>query len=327
MRRDEDQHNALALQLLEAAIGGDRRSLAKLLSLIEASDGGAHSVARALAGKSKHRPIVGITGAPGAGKSSLTDHLIARFRSQQQSVAVLCVDPTSPFSGGAILGDRVRMQQHVGDEGVFIRSMATRGHLGGLAVATPLALRAFDAVGFGQLIVETVGVGQVEVAVAGAADTTVVVVNPGWGDGVQANKAGLLEVADIFVINKSDRPGVDETRLDLELMLDLAATTSHENQWRPPIVLTTATSGTGIVELHDAIVAHTAWLAQSGVGQQRRAERVDAELDAAVRGEIQRLVMDINGTDVYTTQRQLVRDDQIDAWTAAQTIIASLVNP
>src|SRR5688572_18782322 len=165
---------------------------------------------------------VGITGAPGAGKSTLTDKLIARVRKEDVEVGVLAVDPTSPFSGGAILGDRVRMQDHATDPGVFIRSMATRGHLGGLALAAPQAVRLLDAVGRLLVLVETVGVGQVEVEIAGKADTTVVVVNPGWGDSVQANKAGLMEIADVFVINKADRKGVDETRRDLEQMLDLS---------------------------------------------------------------------------------------------------------
>ena len=182
---------------------------------------------------------VGLTGAPGAGKSTLTSALLAHLRAQDEQVAVLAIDPTSPFSGGAILGDRVRMQDHATDPGVFIRSMATRGHLGGLALAVPEAVRLLDAVGRPLVIVETVGVGQVEVEIAGAADTTVVVVNPGWGDAVQANKAGLMEIADVFVINKADRQGVAETRRDLERMLDL----SELGEWRPPIVTAVATTG------------------------------------------------------------------------------------
>ena len=177
-----------------------------------------------------------MTGAPGSGKSTLTDKLIGLIRGSGNEVGVLAIDPSSPFSGGAILGDRVRMQDHATDEGVFIRSMATRGHLGGLSLATPQAVRILDAAGKPWIIIETVGVGQVEVEVAGAADTTVVVVNPRWGDGVQANKAGLLEIGDVFVINKADRTGVAETRRDLEQMLDLSALSA----WRPPIVPTVA---------------------------------------------------------------------------------------
>ena len=191
----------------------------------------------ALFGHTGQAYTVGITGAPGAGKSTLTDALIGRIRRDGAEVGVLAIDPTSPFSGGAILGDRVRMQDHATDPGVFIRSMATRGHLGGLALATPQAQRVLDAAALPWILVETVGVGQVEVEIAGAADTTVVVVNPGWGDGVQANKAGLLEIADVFVVNKADRPGVAETVRDLELMLELSAGSA----WRPPIIGTVAT--------------------------------------------------------------------------------------
>ena len=179
---------------------------------------------------------VGLTGAPGAGKSTLTSALIGHLRSMDIELAVLAIDPSSPFTGGAILGDRVRMQDHATDPGVFIRSMATRGHLGGLSLATPEAVRLLDAIGRHWILVETVGVGQVEVEVAGKADTTVVVVNPGWGDSVQANKAGLMEIADVFVINKADRKGVEETRRDLMQMLDLSDL-PHES-WRPPIVPT-----------------------------------------------------------------------------------------
>src|SRR3989442_6956321 len=203
---------------------------------------------------------VGITGAPGAGKSTLTDKLISRIRKEDLEVGVLAVDPSSPFSGGAILGDRVRMQDHATDPGVFIRSMATRGHLGGLALATPEAIRVLDAAGCPWVLVETVGVGQVEIEIAGAADTTIVVVNPGWGDSVQANKAGLLEIADLFVINKADRPGVAETVQDLEMMLDL----SGHADWRPKIVQTVATRGEGIDELWDAIGEHRAFQAADG---------------------------------------------------------------
>ena len=179
--------------------------------------------------------VVGITGAPGAGKSTLTDRLIGAAGAEGRRVGVLAIDPSSPFSGGAILGDRIRMQGHALDDGVFIRSMATRGHQGGLALAAPEAIRVLAAVGMQPVLVETVGVGQVEVEVAGAADTTLVVVTPGWGDAIQASKAGLLEVADIFVVNKADRDGAAETRRDLENMLDL---NPAMGDWRPPVLLT-----------------------------------------------------------------------------------------
>ena len=208
--------------LFGEACNGDRSALARLLSLIERGGDDARTVGRLVYPKTGSGYVVGITGAPGAGKSTLTSALIAHIRSLDQTVSVLAIDPSSPFTGGAILGDRVRMQNHATDAGVFIRSMATRGHLGGLSLATSEAVRLLDAVGSPCTLVETVGVGQVEVEIARNADTIVVVVNPGWGDSVQANKAGLLEIADIFVINKADRPGVDQTRRDLEQMLELS---------------------------------------------------------------------------------------------------------
>ena len=210
-------------ELFEAALGGDRSALARLLSLIERGDEDARTIGRLAYRRSTDGYTVGITGAPGSGKSTLTSALIGHLRSTDIELAVLAIDPSSPFTGGAILGDRVRMQDHATDPGVFIRSMATRGHLGGLSLATPEAVRLLDAIGRHWVLVETVGVGQVEVEVAGKADTTVVVVNPGWGDSVQANKAGLMEIADVFVINKADRKGVDETARDLLQMLDLSA--------------------------------------------------------------------------------------------------------
>ena len=225
---------------------------------------------------------VGITGAPGSGKSTLTDKLVGLIRAQGDEVGVLAVDPSSPFSGGAILGDRVRMQEHATDDGVFIRSMASRGHLGGLARATPRAVRILDAAGFAWIVIETVGVGQVEVEIADAADTTVVVVNPGWGDAVQAAKAGLLEIADCFVVNKADRPGADETRRDLEGMLELAG----EPAWRPPVLATVATEGHGVDELWAQIRAHRAFLEDDGELAARREQRLRDEVRAVVEDQL-----------------------------------------
>jgi LAO/AO transport system kinase len=226
-------------ELFDAAVGGDRAALARLLSLIERGGDPAREVARRSYPLGGSGYTVGLTGSPGAGKSTLTSALIGHLRAAGDEVAVLAIDPSSPFTGGAILGDRVRMQDHATDPGVFIRSMATRGHLGGLSLATPEAARLLDAVGKRWTVIETVGVGQVEVEIAGKADTTVVVVNPGWGDSVQANKAGLMEIADVFVINKADRPGADGTRRDLEQMLDLGDL--PHDAWRPPIVDVVAT--------------------------------------------------------------------------------------
>ena len=221
---------------------------------------------------------VGMTGAPGSGKSTLTDKLIGLVRGSGEEVGVLAIDPSSPFSGGAILGDRIRMQDHATDEGVFIRSMATHGHLGGLSLATPQAVRILDAAGKPWIIIETVGVGQVEVEVAGAADTTVVVVNPRWGDGVQANKAGLLEIADVLVVNKADRDGAADTVRDLEMMLELAG----DRDWRPPIVQTVATDSRGVEDLWRAVLDHRAYLEADGRLERRRDERLREELRAIV---------------------------------------------
>ena len=258
--------------LVERALAGDRVATAKLLSLVEQGGDGARAVVSRLHPHTGRAWSVGMTGAPGAGKSTLTDELVMCMRDEDLDVGVLAVDPSSPFSGGAILGDRVRMQRHSTDPGVFIRSMASRGHLGGLALATPQAVRVLDAVGKDWVIVETVGVGQVEVEIASQADTTIVVVNPGWGDEVQAAKAGLLEIADIFVVNKADRPGTDATVSDLAGMLELGS----RRTWRPPIVRTIATTGDGVAELWDTIVAHRAFLESGGaVTARRRARLVD----------------------------------------------------
>jgi LAO/AO transport system kinase len=258
--------------LVGRALAGDRVATAKLLSLVEQGGEGARAVVSRLHPHTGRAWSVGITGAPGAGKSTLTDELVMCMRDEDLDVGVLAVDPSSPFSGGAILGDRVRMQRHSTDPGVFIRSMASRGHLGGLALATPQAVRVLDAVGKEWVIVETVGVGQVEVEIASQADTTIVVVNPGWGDEVQAAKAGLLEIADIFVVNKADRPGADATVSDLAGMLDLGA----RKRWQPPIVRKIATTGDGLAELWDEIGAHRGFLEADGaVDARRRARLVD----------------------------------------------------
>jgi LAO/AO transport system kinase len=252
------------------AEGGDRRSLARLLSFTERGGAISRAVGRLTYPIAGNAYSVGMTGAPGAGKSTLTSRLIAEARKRTGGpVAVLAIDPSSPLSGGAILGDRVRMQDHALDRGVFIRSMATRGHLGGLAAAVPEAIRVLDASGWPLLLVETVGVGQVEVEVAASCDTVVVVLNPGWGDAVQANKAGLLEIADVLVINKADRPGVKETRRDLVHMLQLSGGLT----WTPPIVETVASTGDGLHELWEAIGSHRSHLESTGRLADRRLRR------------------------------------------------------
>ena len=303
--------------LVERALEHDRGAIAKLISLVEQGGSDGLAAVSALFGHTGQAYTVGITGAPGAGKSTLTDALIGRIRRDGAEVGVLAIDPTSPFSGGAILGDRVRMQDHATDPGVFIRSMATRGHLGGLALATPQAQRVLDAAALPWILVETVGVGQVEVEIAGAADTTVVVVNPGWGDGVQANKAGLLEIADVFVVNKADRPGVAETVRDLELMLELSAGSA----WRPPIIGTVATTGEGVDELWRVIGEHRAHLEASGELVVRRAARLREELRAIVVARLQAKVEDRCRGDAFEALVRRVEARELDPYSAADELL------
>jgi LAO/AO transport system kinase len=302
--------------LLGRAQAGDRSALARLLTIVERGGVEARAVGRLTHPAGGHAYTVGITGAPGAGKSTLTNALIRVARAEPVSVAVLAIDPSSPFSGGAILGDRVRMADHATDEGVFIRSMATRGHLGGLSLATMEAVRTLDATGWPWVLIETVGVGQVEVEVAGAADTTVVVVNPGWGDAVQANKAGLLEIADLFVINKADRPGTDETRRDLERMLDLTAPSG----WRPPVLATTATTGEGVEELWQAVARHRAHLTDAGELEPRRAARIGDELLRIVAALLHERAQAAGGPEVDELVGQ-VASRSVDPWTAAEELL------
>lgn len=275
--------------LLELARDGDRRALGRLLTLVEREDGRAQGLDELVHPHAEgDAPVVGVTGAPGTGKSTLVGHLVAAMAESGGRPAVLAVDPSSPLTGGAILGDRIRMDGTAGGR-AFIRSMATRGHAGGLALAVPGALRLFEACGYGPLVVETVGVGQVEVDVTRTADTTMVIVAPGMGDAVQANKAGLLEVADVLVVNKADRPGADDTRRDLEHMLDLSRTTGlaeRWQQWRPEIVMTTATTGYGTGEVLQAVQAHRAHLEQSGRLEARRQSRIRQEVADRIAGHL-----------------------------------------
>ncbi|MAT05051.1 MAG: methylmalonyl Co-A mutase-associated GTPase MeaB [Acidimicrobiaceae bacterium] len=309
-------------ELFAAAREGDRGALARLLSYVERGGEPARRIGRLAYPHSGDAYTIGLTGAPGAGKSTLTSALIGHLRSLEMEVAVLAIDPSSPFTGGAILGDRVRMQDHATDPGVFIRSMATRGHLGGLALATPEAVRLLDAIGRTLVLVETVGVGQVEVEVAGKADTTVVVVNPGWGDSVQANKAGLMEIADVFVINKADRKGVDETRRDLEQMLELSDL--PHDAWRPPIVATVASSNQGITELWDAVLAHREYAETSGQLDERRSFRASEELREIVTNRLRERARTICTGDRWDELTDEVVAQTTDPWTAADEMLAAV---
>ncbi|MFZ9383839.1 MAG: methylmalonyl Co-A mutase-associated GTPase MeaB [Ilumatobacteraceae bacterium] len=305
--------------LFDAARGGDRASLARLLSLVERGGDEAREIGRLAYPLGGSAYTVGITGAPGAGKSTLTSAAISHMRSLGLEVAVLAVDPTSPFTGGAILGDRVRMQDHATDTGVFIRSMATRGHLGGLSLAAPEAVRLLDALGRHWILVETVGVGQVEVEIAGKADTTVVVVNPGWGDSVQANKAGLMEIADVFVINKADRKGSDDTRRDLEQMLDLSEIPT--GSWRPPIVSTVATEGRGVSELWDRVNEHRDFVTSTGELERRRRFRLGEELREIVARRLEQKAREICTGERWDRLTDDVSARAIDPWSAADDML------
>ena len=307
-----------AAQLLERARAGDRSALARLLSVVERGGEPARLVGRLAHAATGSAHTIGVTGPPGAGKSTLTSALVQVVRDAGHRIAVLAVDPSSPFTGGAILGDRVRMGDHALDDDVFIRSMASRGHLGGLSLAAPEAVRVLDAVGFGFVVVETVGVGQVEVEVAGETDTTVVVVNPGWGDAVQANKAGLLEVADVFCVNKADRPGAAEARRDLEQMLDMSA----QGDWRPPVVDTVATDGTGVAHLWAAVLAHRDAMTANGRLDRERAERVRVEVRRILA---RRLIEQAEARavgDAFDAACAAVVAGAVDPWEAADRLLA-----
>jgi LAO/AO transport system kinase len=316
-RRDRNPETLFA-----AALEGDRSALARLLSMIEQGGDDARTVGRLSYPLGGHSYTVGLTGAPGAGKSTLTSSIIGHLRKMDLEVAVLAIDPSSPFTGGAILGDRVRMQDHATDRGVFIRSMATRGHLGGLSLAAPEAIRLLDAIGRLWVLVETVGVGQVEVEIAGKADTTVVVVNPGWGDSVQANKAGLMEIADVFVINKADRKGVDETRRDLEQMLDLSDL-PHE-AWRPPIVPTIGSTGEGVDALWDVVQQHRAHISSTGELDRRRRFRLREELREIVARRLEQKAREICTGDRWDQLQDGVIERSLDPWSAADEMLKAV---
>ena len=299
--------------LAERVQAGEARALARVISMVENGDSRVRSVLKELRPSPGGARVIGLTGAPGAGKSTVTSALVKAFRARDIRTAVLAVDPTSPFTGGALLGDRVRMQEHATDPGVFIRSMGNRGQLGGLAAATPQVVRVLDAAGYQVICVETVGVGQSEVEIASAADTTAVLVAPGMGDSIQAAKAGVLEVADVLVVNKADRPDTQAAVRDLRNMIALSPA-----EWKPPIVTTVATSGDGVDELVRQLDRHWAWLADSGERDRRRLARARGEVTAlafgAVRGRLA----------VPDELAARVADGRCDPHEAADELLASL---
>ena len=309
--------------LVERARAGDPRALGRLISLVEDASPALREVAAALAPYTGNAEVIGITGAPGVGKSTCTSALVAAYRRAGRRVGVLAVDPSSPFSGGALLGDRVRMQDHATDPDVFIRSMAARGHLGGLAWATPQALRVLDAAGCSVVLVETVGVGQSEVEVAGLADTTLVLLAPGMGDAVQVAKAGLLEVGDVYVVNKSDREGAERVSRDLRHMLALGE--RSEGDWTPPIVRTVGVSGEGIDDVADAVSRHRAHLVASGELERRRTRRVREEIEAIAVVDLRKRF------DLLPHDRRVDRladrvlAGELDPYRAADELVAEIV--
>ena len=304
------------MQLVDRARAGDPRAIARLLSLVESASPQLRQVSAELMRHQGHSHVVGLTGPPGVGKSTTTSALIAAYRQQGHRVAVLAVDPSSPFSGGAVLGDRVRMQSHATDPDVFIRSMASRGHLGGLAAAAPQALRVLDACGFDVVLVETVGVGQSEVEVVGQTDTVLVLLAPGMGDGVQTAKAGILEIADVFVVNKADRDGVAHTTRDLRAMLSLGA--PGPDGWVPPIITTVAARQEGIEDVLSAIETHRTWAQASGDLRQRRLQRIQREIEAVAAD----LVRERLGNARDLAERVLA--GELDPYLASQLLTESL---
>ena len=310
--------------LVSAARDGDPRALARLISLVESGSDQLRPIMELIAPLTGGARIIGLTGAPGVGKSTVTGALVRHYRGHGKRVGVLAVDPTSPFSGGALLGDRVRMQDHATDAAVFIRSMANRGHLGGLSWATPQALRIMDAAGFEIVLVETVGVGQAEVEIAALADSTLVVVAPGMGDSIQAAKAGILEIADIFVVNKADRPGAQEAVRDLRTMLAMAQ--RAEGGWKPPIVTTTAAYGEGIDDLAARLSRHAHWLVKSGEGDRRRHERAREEITAIAVTELRRRLGALPGESRLDEVADRVARGKTDPYTAAGELIGDQAN-
>jgi LAO/AO transport system kinase len=306
-----------ATPLSQRVLAGDPRAIARAISLIEDESPAGAELVRRIFPQTGRAYLVGVTGPPGAGKSTLVDRLVSAIRQGNRTVGVVAVDPTSPFSGGAILGDRVRMQAHAGDAGVFIRSMATRGHLGGLARATSEVALVFDAAGKDLVLIETVGVGQDEIDIVRTADVSLVTIVPGSGDEVQALKAGIMEIADIFVVNKADREGADRTVASIEALLSLQA--FGEGDWRPPIVKTEATTGKGIAELLAAIErfrAHT----EASRGGRRRARAEYRVRELLARRFVQHVEDHVLGPGEFERTLDRIADRDIDPYSAVDGI-------
>jgi len=310
-------------ELVGRARDGQPRAVAKLISLVEDAHPLLREVAAVLTPYTGRARIIGLTGPPGVGKSTSTSMLLSALRKENKRVGVLAIDPTSPFSGGALLGDRIRMTEHATDPGVYIRSMATRGHLGGLAWAAPQAVRVLDAAGFDVVLIETVGVGQSEVDVVRLADTTVVLLAPGMGDGVQAAKAGVLEIADVFVVNKADRDGADLVVRDLRQMMSLVRKEIRGESWRQPVVTTVASECRGAEDLIGALNQHHDWMVAHGELDRRRAARAASEVEAIALRELQSRFADLHGGGLSELAAKVV-DRVLDPYAAADSLLKDL---
>ncbi|HTF09111.1 MAG TPA: methylmalonyl Co-A mutase-associated GTPase MeaB [Asanoa sp.] len=309
-------------ELVEQARAGDHRAVARLITLVENGDELLPEIAAALAPHTGQAQVIGLTGAPGVGKSTTTNELVRELRKQGHRVGVLAVDPSSPFTGGAILGDRVRMQDHATDPGVYIRSMSSRGHLGGLAAATPQAVRVLEGAGCDVVLVETVGVGQAEVEVASLADTTLVLLAPGMGDAIQAVKAGILEIADVFVVNKADRDGADNTYRDIQGMIGLGG--RGPGDWRPQVVRSVASKGEGIGDIAAAIDKHRAWLVEHGELRKRREKRAAAEVEAITLGVLRARMASFRDGTTLKELATSVAAGVLSPYAAAERLLATL---
>ncbi|MFF4169120.1 methylmalonyl Co-A mutase-associated GTPase MeaB [Streptomyces sp. NPDC001744] len=309
--------------LVAQAREGRPRAVARLISLVEGASPQLREVMAALAPLTGGAYVVGLTGSPGVGKSTSTSALVSAYRRAGKRVGVLAVDPSSPFSGGALLGDRVRMSEHASDPGVYIRSMATRGHLGGLAWSAPQAVRVLDAAGCEVVLVETVGVGQSEVEIASQADTSVVLLAPGMGDGIQAAKAGILEIGDVYVVNKADRDGADATARELNHMLGLGEARAA-GDWRPPIVKTVAARGEGIDEVVEALEKHRAWMEERGVLAERRRARAAREVETIAVTALRERIGDLRGDRRLDALAERITAGGLDPYAAADELVAGL---
>ncbi|EMF54250.1 MULTISPECIES: methylmalonyl Co-A mutase-associated GTPase MeaB [Streptomyces] len=309
--------------LVAQAREGRPRAVARLISLVEGASPQLREVMAALAPLTGGAYVVGLTGSPGVGKSTSTSALVTAYRRAGKRVGVLAVDPSSPFSGGALLGDRVRMSEHASDPGVYIRSMATRGHLGGLAWSAPQAIRVLDAAGCEVILVETVGVGQSEVEIASQADTSVVLLAPGMGDGIQAAKAGILEIGDVYVVNKADRDGADATARELNHMLGLGES-RRPGDWRPPIVKTVAARAEGIDEVVQALEKHRAWMEERGVLADRRRVRAAREVETIAVTALRERIGDLHGDRRLSALAERIVAGELDPYRAADELVAGL---